>query len=285
MRTVFITGVSSGIGKSIAEELAKSKLFYVIGTVRKIEDGLLLKNKYKNLFFPLIMDITDKEQIQNSYIETKKILKKNNSYLCSIINNAGVAFGGPIKYLDTNLFRKQFEINFFGLIEVTNTFLDLLISSNNNNLKNKIINIGSVSGKRAYPFAGPYVASKHALEGLTDSFRRELLIHDIDIVLIQPGPIKTPLWDKVPTVENNPFLKTEYGPALKIFNEKYLKAVIKDGYEPEIISKKIIKILETNNPKSRYVITKNILKNYYIPGFLPDRFIDKLIGKMLKLIK
>lgn len=285
MRTVFITGVSSGIGKSIAEELAKSKLFYVIGTVRKIEDGLSLKNKYKNLFFPLIMDITDKEQIQNSYIETKKILKKNNSYLCSIINNAGVAFGGPIKYLDTNLFRKQFEINFFGLIEVTNTFLDLLISSNNNNLKNKIINIGSVSGKRAYPFAGPYVASKHALEGLTDSFRRELLIHDIDIVLIQPGPIKTPLWDKVPTVENNPFLKTEYGPALKIFNEKYLKAVIKDGYEPEIISKKIIKILETNNPKSRYVITKNILKNYYIPGFLPDRFIDKLIGKMLKLIK
>ena len=77
-------------------------------------------------------------------------------------------------------------------------------------MKNKIINIGSISGKRSYPFVGPYTASKHALEGFTDALRRELMIHDLDVVLVQPGPIRTPIWDKAPDIEENPFLNTEY---------------------------------------------------------------------------
>ena len=152
-------------------------------------------------------------------------------------------------------------------------------------LKNKIINIGSISGKRSYPFVAPYTSSKHALEGFNDSLRRELLLHDIDVVLIQPGPIKTPIWDKVPNIEDNPFLNTEYEIPLRKFNKGYLQAIEAEGYPPSVVGEKVVEVMKTNKPKTRYVITRNIFKNYYIPGFLPDRWVDRLIGKMLGLIK
>ena len=214
MRTVLITGVSTGIGKSIAEQLLENK-FYVIGSVRKEEDAKFLKEKYGKNFDYVIFDVREQNTIKKSKSKVISILEKNNSYLCSIINNSGIAIGGPVQYLDKEIFKKQFDVNYFGLISVTKIFLDLLIQSNTYPLKNKIINIGSISGKRSYPFVAPYTSSKFALEGFTDSLRRELLIHNIDVVLIQPGPIKTAIWNKVPNIEDNPFLKTEYGESIK----------------------------------------------------------------------
>jgi len=284
MRAILVTGVSTGIGKSIAEELLK-KDFLVIGSVRNKDDAKVLKDSYENTFYEVIFDVTKKDEIENAKKEVKSILTESNAYLCSVINNAGIAVGGPVRYLDVDHFRKQFEVNFFGLIEVTKCFLDLLIENNKYKMKNKIINIGSISGKRSYPFVAPYTSSKHALEGFSDALRRELLIHDIDVVLIEPGPIKTPIWDKVPDIEENPFLKTEYEIPLRKFNKGYLKAIESDGYPANIVGEKIAEIMLTNKPKTRYVITPKIFKNYLIPGFLPDRVVDKLIGKMLGLIK
>ena len=284
MRTVLVTGVSTGIGKSIAEELLKNN-FYVIGSVRKEEDAKHLSKIFPDKFKSVIFDVTDYKSIEDSKSRVKDIIKSNNSYLCSIINNSGIALGGPIQYLDLEIFKKQFDVNYFGLISVTKIFLDLLIKSNTRPLKNKIINIGSISGKRSYPFVAPYTSSKHALEGLNDSLRRELLLHDIDVILIQPGPIKTPIWDKVPNIEDNPFLNTEYEVPLRKFNKGYLQAIEAEGYPPSIVGEKVVEIMKTNKPKTRYVITRNIFKNYYIPGFLPDRWVDRLIGKMLGLIK
>ena len=283
MRTVLITGVSTGIGKSIAIKLLENN-FYVIGTVRRTEDARELESLFKDKFKSIILDVTDKEAIYNSVEKVKEFLDKNESYLCSIINNAGIAIGGPLRYLDIEIYKKQFEVNFFGLINITKAFLDLLIESNNYPLKNKIINIGSISGKRAYPFVGPYTASKFALEGLTDSLRRELLIHDIDVILIQPGPIKTAIWDKVPDIEDNPFLKTEYGNSLRKFAQTYIEMGNK-GLNPDIIANRTINILQTNRPKTRYVITPNKLINYLIPGFLPDRWVDKITARILNLTK
>ena len=283
MRTVLITGISTGIGKSISEVLMGND-FFVIGSVRKKEDAAAIKEKFPDKFDFIIFDVTDKVAIENSKKRVEDILKKNNSYLCSIINNAGIAMGGPFRYLDTEIFRKQFEVNYFGLINVTKTFLDLLIESNKYPLKNKIINMGSISGKRSYPFVGPYTSSKFALEGLTDSLRRELLIHNIDVVLIEPGPIKTEIWNKVPDIEDNPFLNTEYEHALRKFNKVYIE-MGKNGLHPDLVGELVLKALLTNNPKTRYVITPGKLINYIIPGFLPDRWVDRLVGKMLGLIK
>ena len=283
MRTVLITGISTGIGQSISEVLMNND-FFVIGSVRKEEDAAAIKEKFPDRFDFIIFDVTDKVAIENSKKRVEDILKKNNSYLCSIINNAGIAMGGPFRYLETEIFRKQFEVNYFGLINVTKTFLDLLIESNKYPLKNKIINMGSISGKRSYPFVGPYTSSKFALEGLTDSLRRELLIHNIDVVLIEPGPIKTEIWNKVPDIEDNPFLKTEYEHALRKFNKVYIE-MGKNGLHPDLVGDLVLKALLTNNPKTRYVITPGKLINYIIPGFLPDRWVDRLVGKMLGLIK
>ena len=283
MRTVIITGVSTGIGKSISEKLLQNN-FFVIGSVRKKDDANYLKEKYKEKFDYIIFDVRDKDAIENSKIEVIDILKKNNSYLCSVINNSGIALGGPVKYLDIEVFKKQFDVNFFGLINVTKTFLDLLIDSNTHPLKNKIINIGSISGKRSYPFVAPYTSSKFALEGFTDSLRRELLIHNVDVVLIEPGPIKTAIWGKVPDIDDNPFLNTEYEIPLKKFFKGYLQMGA-NGLNPDIIGNKTVEILSRNNPKTRYVITPNKFRDYLIPGFLPDRWVDKMVGKMLSLIK
>ena len=270
MRTILITGVSTGIGRAIAEELLKTEEFYIIGSVREKGDAAYLSEKFEKLFHEVIFDVTNKEEIMSAKKEVVKVLEDNKTFLSCLINNAGIAVGGPVRYLDVNHFRKQFEVNFFGLIEVTKCYLDLLIESNKYKMKNKIINIGSISGKRSYPFVAPYTSSKHALEGFNDSLRRELLLHEIDVVLIQPGPIKTPIWDKVPDIEDNPFLNTEYGVPLRKFNKGYLQAMETDGYPPSIIGEKVVEIMKTNKPKTRYVITRKILKNYYIPGFLPD---------------
>ena len=120
------------------------------------------------------------------------------------------------------------------------------------------------------------------MEGFTDSLRRELLIHDIDVILIEPGPIKTAIWDKVPDIEDNPFLKTEYGEALRKFAKGYIE-MGKKGLNPDIIGNRVMKILQTNSPKTRYVITPNKLMNYFIPGFLPDRWVDRMIGKTIRI--
>jgi len=283
LRTVLITGVSTGIGKAIAEYLLENN-FLVIGSVRKEEDAEYFKLKYPDKFNYVIFDVTKRDDIIKAKDEVELILKTNNSYLCSVINNSGIALAGPVRYLDVKVFKKQFDVNYFGLINVTQIFLDLLIDSNKYPLKNKIINIGSISGKRAYPFVSPYSSSKFALEGFSDSLRRELLIHNIDVVLIEPGPIKTAIWDKVPNIEENPFLNTEYEDSLRKFAKAYVK-IGYNGLSPEVIGKKVLNILTKNNPKTRYVITPNKLQNYIIPGFLPDRWVDKLIGKLFGLLK
>ena len=284
MRAILVTGVSTGIGRAIAEELLKTEEYYVIGSVRKENDAKYLKDNFDTLFNEVIFDVTKKDEIEAGKKEVEKILSEKNSYLSCVINNAGIALGGPVRYLDVNVFRKQFEVNFFGLIEVTKCFMDLLIDSNKYKMKNKIINIGSISGKRSYPFVGPYTASKHALEGFTDALRRELMIHEIDVVLIQPGPIRTPIWEKAPDIEDNPFLNTEYEVPLRKFNKGYIKLGI-DGYSPKVIGDRVVEIMKTNKPKTRHVITPKIFKNFLIPGFLPDRIVDRLTAKMLGLFK
>ena len=283
MRTVLVTGISTGIGRAITAELIE-KNFYVIGSVRRAEDAKYFEDKFPNQFKSIIFDVTDKDAINQSVPIVKDFLKQNNTYLCSVINNAGIALGGPVRYLDIEVFKKQFDVNYFGLINVTKAFLDLLIDSNTHPLKNKIINIGSISGKRSYPFVAPYTSSKFALEGFTDSLRRELLIHNVDVVLIEPGPIKTAIWEKVPDIDDNPFLNTEYEIPLKKFFKGYLQMGA-NGLNPDIIGNKTVEILSRNNPKTRYVITPNKFRDYLIPGFLPDRWVDKMIGKMLSLFK
>ena len=277
MKTVLITGVSTGIGKSCAQNLSSNN-YKVFGTVRNKYDSEKLKNELGENFYPIIMDVTN---IKSIYL-AKEIIEQNipNKKLDILINNAGIALGGPIKYIDADIFRKQFEVNLFGVVSVTNIFLELLGATKENNHQGKIVMISSISGKRSYPFVSPYVASKHALEGFSDCIRKELMLYGIDVILIEPGPVKTAIWDKAPPPNDNPFLKTEYKSILKSFYNAVIEQG-KLGITSDIVSTKIKKVIEMKKPKTRYVITGKKFINYTLPSILPDRIFDKLTAKML----
>ena len=281
MKNIVITGVSTGIGYSATKILIENG-YRVFGSVRKEEDGNNLKSEFGTNFYPLIFDVRDEEAIKASAIKVKEVI--GNSGVDCLINNSGIALGGPSLHLSKEVFKEQFDVNLFGVVSVTNIFSNLLGAYRNSTHSGKIIMISSVSGKRSYPFVGPYTASKHALEGYSDSLRRELMLYGIDVVLVEPGPIKTAIWDKAPSPDDNPFLGTDYEDSLRIFYKQVVEKG-KQGLESDSVGKLIKKIIELKKPKSRYVISANKLRDYYIPGLFSDRFFDKIIAKILKLRK
>jgi len=282
MKKVVITGVSTGIGYSSAKILCDSG-YRVFGSVRKQEDAEKITSEFGANFTPLIFDVTDSKGIQENAQIVKGELIPGEA-LAGLVNNAGVAMGGPINLIDTDVFRKQFEVNFFGLIEVTKTFLPMLGAVKNSMQQGKIINISSVSGRRAHPFVAPYTASKFAVEAFSDALRREMLLYGVDVILIEPGPIKTAIWDKVPDLDDNEFTGTDYEHSLRKFYKMFIE-MGKKGFDADIIGNRVKEILQDPSPKTRHVITPNRFINFTMPGILPDRMFDKLVGKGLGLLK
>ena len=282
MKIVVITGVSTGIGYSSAKILCGSG-YRVFGSVRKQEDAEKVTSEFGANFTPLIFDVTDSKGIQENAEIVKSELLPGEA-LAGLVNNAGVAMGGPINLIDTDVFRQQFEVNFFGLIEVTKTFLPMLGAVKNSMQQGKIINISSISGRRAHPFVAPYTASKFAVEAFSDALRREMLLYGVDVILIEPGPIKTAIWDKVPDLDDNEFTGSDYENSLRKFYKMFIE-MGKKGFDADIIGNRVKEILQDPSPKTRHVITPNRFINFTLPGILPDRIFDKLVGKGLGLLK
>jgi len=281
MKNIVITGVSTGIGYAAALRLTKAS-YTVFGSVRNEDDAKRLQAELGKNYHPLIFDVTDSNAIQVASEYVTKVVGDNG--IDALINNSGIALGGPILELPVDVFRKQFEVNVFGLIAVTQAFSKLLGAYKGSYHQGKIIMISSVAGKRSYPFVGPYSASKHALEGMSDALRRELMLYGIDVILVEPGPVKTDIWKKTPDPENNIFLQSDFESALRRFNS-IIKQFEKKGLDADIIAKRIEKIIISNSPKTRYVLSPNKLRDHILPGLLPDRWLDKAMSKVLGLKK
>ena len=281
MKNIVITGVSTGIGYAAALRLTKAS-HNVFGSVRNEADAKRLQTELGENYHPLIFDVTDSNAIQDAVEYVTNVVGDNG--IDALINNSGIALGGPILELPVDIFRKQFEVNIFGIISVTQAFSKLLGAYKGATHNGKIIMISSVAGKRSYPFVGPYSASKHALEGMSDALRRELMLYDIDVILVEPGPVKTDIWKKTPNLENNIFLKSDFEPALRKFNGM-IKIFEKKGLDADVIAKRIEKIIISNSPKTRYVLSPNKLRDYILPGLLPDRWLDRAMSKALGLKK
>mgnify|MGYP001309988664 CR=1 FL=1 len=282
MDAVVITGVSTGIGLAAAEILCQSN-YKVYGSVRKEKDAEFLSSKYPDNFKPLIFDVRDEEAIKKASDFVREDLSDSDRLVC-LVNNSGIALGGPFKHIDTDVFRKQFEVNVLGVVSVTRHFLNLLGAYKGSKHQGKIIMISSVSGHRSYPYMAPYTASKFALEGMSDSLRRELMMYGVDVVLIEPGPVKTEIWKKAPKLEEHPFIGTDYEESLKEFYTQVIDKA-KESLPVEVISKAIKEIIENLNPKTRYVFIKDKFKEFTLPGMLPDRLLDKIMAKRLKIKK
>ena len=278
MQSIVITGVSTGIGFGAAKEFVTHG-YQVFGSVRREADAARLKAELGDNFTPLIFDLTDIEAVRSAACQVEKIIGDRS--LNGLINNAGIATSGTLMHQPLEEIRLQFEVNVIGQIGVTQAFLPLLGARKNHNVKpGRIINISSVVGKLAVPFLGAYVGSKHAFEGVSHSLRRELQLYGIDVIIIAPGAVSTAIWDKESAQDISKYLTTDYAESATIFQKHFVEQG-KKGYPPEVFGKFIRKVFETPNPKTKYAIVPNLLLNWSIPTALPDRWLDRIIGRKL----
>ena len=282
MKNIVITGVSSGIGKSIALTLLEDG-YFVIGTVRKEADAGELYKKYPETFKHVICDLSEQQSITDSCGEIKSIL--NGSQIYGLINNSGIAVGGPLMHQSIEEIKNQFEINLFGLISFTQELLPLLgAKMPTSESPGRIINMSSTNGKIAFPYVGAYSATKFALEAVSDALRYELNIYGIKVILIEPGIIKTDIWGKAEEADISQYKNTDYFENLDEFRTEFVK-MGKEGLEPETVSVVVKKALESASPKSRYVITNKYISEWLLPRILPDKYLDSLITKEVGLTK
>ena len=281
MKTVIITGASTGIGAGAARHLA-AKGWRVFAGVRKHADGEMLKLKSSGVLRPIILDVTKPDQVAAA-VETVSAALEGER-LAGLVNNAGIAKMGPLAIQPMEDFRAHFEVNVFGLLAMTQACVPLLgADPARNGPPGRIVNITSVGGRLSSPFLGAYAATKHAVEAMTDSLRRELVIYGIDAIAIGPGSVKTPIWDKAEADNTEgPYASSDWGESLKQFEQVMLSGG-RSGLAPEEIAGYIETALAADKPKARYAPVPDKLTNWTIPTRLPKRLLDKIFWKRFGL--
>jgi short-subunit dehydrogenase len=278
MKHILITGVSSGIGYATTEYLL-GRGYFVFGSVRSEADAIRLKEVFATHFHPLIFDVTDDKAVRGAYTEVAKIVGDKGLY--GLINNAGIAVSGPLKYLPLNRISHQMEVNVIGLLRVTQVFLPLLGGEMDTDLKpGRLINISSISGLIANPLMGAYCASKFAVEALTDALRRELSIYDIKVVAIEPGVIKTNIYNKAKR-ESVDYEAPDYEDVLAKRPE-IIKQIEKGAIPAVRVAEAVEKALIVKNPKTRYIVTKKKWKVKFFAYVLPDKLQDYVIDRSFR---
>jgi NAD(P)-dependent dehydrogenase (short-subunit alcohol dehydrogenase family) len=280
MRAIVVTGASTGIGHATAK-LLLDKGFKVFGSVRKQLDADRLKSEFGANFTPLLFDVTDEPAVLAAAREVRSVL--NGETIAGLVNNAGIAVPGPVLELSADEFRRQLEVNVIGPIIVTQAFAPLLGSDPSlKGPRGRIVMISSVAGKNGNPLTPAYAASKHALEGLSESLRRELMLFGIEVVIVAPGPVKTPIWSKGQDADMSTYKNSPYLPAIQKV-AAYMKHLDSIGLPPEKIGERVFEALTLPRPKVRYQIAPDPLR-HLMTAFLPKRMVDRIIAKRLGLM-
>jgi hypothetical protein len=234
-------------------------------------------------FIPLVFDVTDEQAVKESVNKVSALL--DNQTLAGLINNAGIAVFGAVQNLTAEEFKHQFDVNLLGVFHCTQAYMDLLgADKDRHGAPGKIINISSISGELAMPFMSAYNMSKFGLEGFSEALRRELMIFGIDVVVVAPGPIKTPIWTKVDKVG---MLKRYDNSAYRKVSSKmvrFAEALEKKGVSSEVVAQRILTILTNSKSKTRYRIDAQWFQNALL-SLLPKRTSDKMIAKQMSIIK
>ena len=276
MQSVVVTGVSTGIGGGIAKVMT-AKGFRVFGSVRKQSDADRLRAELGERFSPLIFDVTDEAAVARGAAEVRTAL--NGGRLWGFVNNAGIAVAGPLLEASVDEFRHQLEVNLVAPMLVTRAFAPLLGTDRAlTGPPGRIVNISSVSGRVGFPFAGQYSASKHGLEGLSESLRRELMLYGIDVIIVAPGSVATPIWDKVEQIDLAAYRESPYFEILGRFRD-YMISEGRKGWSSERVGAVVGEALTAKRPKVRYSPVAGRLQNWTLPMILPARMLDRIIAK------
>jgi len=281
MKNAVVTGVSTGIGAGITKVLIDAG-WCVFGSVRKEADARAAVERYGSSFVPLVFDVVDEAGVIAAAATVKS--KLCGRVLDGLVNNAGVALSDPMLVQSTEDFRKQIEVNLVGPFIVTKAFAPLLGAREGAGpAKGRIVNMSSVGGQICPPFLGAYAAAKHGLEGMSGSLRRELQIFGVDVILVGPGSVATPIWDKAQETPGDHLAGTVWSAPFRKFTD-YMVAEGRKGYKPEVIGKVVLEALTTAKPKARYAPVPGKFANWTMPTILPARVVDRLIGKQVGLL-
>jgi NAD(P)-dependent dehydrogenase (short-subunit alcohol dehydrogenase family) len=270
---VLVTGASTGIGWAAAGAL-REKGLEVFAGVRKPEDAERAREAGLQ---PVTIDVTDAASIAAAAEQIGE--------LRALVNNAGVAVSGPVEYVPIDEWRKQIEINLIGQVAVTQAFLPKLRAGGPGA---RIVNVSSIGGRIALPMAGPYAASKFALEAVSDSLRRELRGQGIDVVLIEPGGVKTPIWEKgvdtAGAIESSMPLegRERYAGITTAIRKEVAQIATKTGMDPSVVAEAIVHAVTSNVPRTRYMLGRDAKLRWAIAKRVPDRWFDALIGRALR---
>jgi NAD(P)-dependent dehydrogenase (short-subunit alcohol dehydrogenase family) len=276
-----MTGASTGIGAACVSLLVE-KGFVVFATVRKEADAAALAARHGASVIPLLFDVTDADAVAVAARDVEARLEGET--LAGLVNNAGVAVPGPLLHLPIDDFRRQIEVNLVGQLRVIQAFAPLLgAGEQRRGAPGRIVNMSSVAGRFAAPFMGAYNASKFGLEGLSDALRRELMVYGVDVILIEPGMIATPIWDKAEETDLGMFAGTAYAAPAR----RMLKWLVEEGRRapgPEVVARAVLRALTDERPPVRIPVVGNRFTDYTLRGLLPARLMDWLTARRLGLL-
>ncbi len=263
---VLVTGVSTGIGKATAQRLLENG-FEVLGTVRRREDGDWLRESGGQL---LVVDLCDDDAVAAAGERAEELL--GSTTLVGLVNNAGILGAGPIESLGAEDFRRVMEVNLFAVAALCRVFLPRIRRA-----KGRVVNISSVSGLFAAPFLAPYAASKFALEAFSDSLRRELRPFGCDVTLIEPGPIKTPIWRKAHVASGERFEGSVYQQALERFAARARTSEAR-GLPASRVAEAVLRALSARRAPIRILAARRAFV-YRIARGLPTRVVDAILAR------
>lgn len=279
---VLVTGASSGIGETCVRRL-DAMGYQVFAGVRHREDAERLRTTGSERLSPLLLDVTDSAAIERAVATVALAVGARG--LTGLVNNAGIAVGGPLEYVTSEELRFQLEVNVVGLHAMTRAFLPLVRRG-----RGRIVHIGSISGRIASPFIGPYAASKHAVEALADALRQELTPEGLHVSVVEPGQVRTPIWSKglagFTTIAGR--IPEEglarYGTRLKVM-EWMVQRAPRVAEPPEAVADAVIHALEAAEPKTRYVVGRDARVRLALSRWLPDRLVDAMVLRVMRKVE
>ncbi len=271
--TIVITGASTGIGRVTALHLARTG-FDVLAGVRREEDGAALHAEDGRIE-PVIVDVTDAGQVAGL------ARRVGGGPLAGLVNNAGIAVAGPLEGVPLDQIRRQYEVNVFGLLAVTQALLEPLRVA-----RGRIVNVGSIGGRLNTPFVGPYSSSKAAVRSLSASLRRELRPWKIDVALIEPGALDTPIWRKgaegaEETIGELPErVRTLYARELAAL-QAGVRKIAAGASPPEAAAEAIEHALTAKRPRTLYTVGRDARIQGALHAVMPARAFDALVARAM----
>ena len=262
-----VTGASSGIGQACATRLVDLG-FHVLAGVRSLEDAPERTEAIR-------LDVTSEDDVAAA-------AERVGAELQVLVNNAGTAVSGPVELVPVDDWRRQMEVNLIGQVAVTRALLPAVLRA-----RGHIVNMSSIGGRVTNPLFGPYSASKFALEAMSDALRREVSPHGVRVVVVEPGGIATPIWDKGHADADrmlqgaDPVAARRYEGLIAVVR-RATERLAREGLPPEAVAEVVGKAVTTRRPRARYVVGRQAQIQAVAARLLPDRAFDALIARYLR---